>query len=133
MILGIGTDLVEIARIEQALARTPRLPERILTVDELDAFRRHARPALFLAKRFAAKEAAVKALGTGIGRGISWQHFAVSHDALGRPLLHVSGAAAQRATDMGISHWHLSYTDERAYVSAFVIAEGSEIVCRPSD
>ncbi len=124
MIVGIGTDLLEIARIEQALARTPRLPERILTPAELDAFRQHARPALFLAKRFAAKEAAVKALGTGIGRGISWQHFEVSHDVLGRPLLQVQGEAAKRAVDAGISHWHLSYTDERAYVSAFVIAEG---------
>ncbi len=124
MIVGIGTDLLEIARIEQALARTPRLPERILTPAELDAFRQHARPALFLAKRFAAKEAAVKALGTGIGRGISWQHFEVSHDPLGRPLLRVQGAAANRAKAAGIDYWHLSYTDERAYVSAFVIAEG---------
>lgn len=124
MIVGIGTDLLEIARIEQALARTPRLPERILTPVELESFRQHARPALFLAKRFAAKEAAVKALGTGIGRGISWQHFEVSHDPLGRPLLAVSGEAANRAAEAGIDHWHLSYTDERAYVSAFVIAEG---------
>jgi holo-[acyl-carrier protein] synthase len=124
MIVGIGTDLLEIARMEQALARTPRLPERILTPAELNAYRSHARPALFLAKRFAAKEAAVKALGTGIGRGISWQHFEVSHDPLGRPLLQVSGAAASRAAQLGIRAWHLSYTDERAYVSAFVIAEG---------
>lgn len=124
MIVGIGTDLLEIVRIEQALARTPRLPERILTPQELEAYRQHARPVLFLAKRFAAKEAAVKALGTGIGRGISWQHFEISHDSLGRPLLKVSGEAAKRAAASGVSHWHLSYTDERAYVSAFVIAEG---------
>ncbi|GAA0791024.1 holo-ACP synthase [Marinobacterium sediminicola] len=124
MIVGIGTDLLEIARMERALARTPRLPERILTQAELTAFREHARPALFLAKRFAAKEAAVKALGTGIGRGISWQHFEISHDPLGRPLLSVKDEAASRAAAAGIHRWHLSYTDERAYVSAFVIAEG---------
>ncbi|MBV0933538.1 holo-ACP synthase [Marinobacterium weihaiense] len=124
MIVGIGTDLLEIARIEQALARTPRLPARILTPTELGAYARHPRPVLFLAKRFAAKEAAVKALGTGIGRGISWQHFAVNHDPLGRPLLQVQGAAAEHAQALGITDWHLSYTDERAYVSAFVIAEG---------
>lgn len=124
MIFGIGTDLLEIVRIEQALTRTPRLPARILTPVELAAFEQHARPALFLAKRFAAKEAAVKALGTGIGHGISWQHFEVAHDSLGRPLLHVEGAAAQKAAESGITRWHLSYSDEQSYVSAFVIAEG---------
>jgi|SRR5690554_565310 holo-[acyl-carrier protein] synthase len=123
MIFGIGTDIVEIDRIRQALARTPRLPQRILTPEEQDAFNRSARPEVFLAKRFAAKEAAVKALGTGIGRGISWQHFRVEHDALGRPLLRLTGAAEALAQQQGIGHWHLSYSDERAQVIAFVIAE----------
>ncbi|MBA4501377.1 holo-ACP synthase [Marinobacterium marinum] len=123
MIVGIGTDLLEIERIRQALARTPRLPERILTLQERAAFHRHTRPEIFLAKRFAAKEAAVKALGTGIGRGISWQHFEISHDPLGRPLLSLSGEAALEAARRGIQRWHLSYSDERAYISAFVIAE----------
>lgn len=123
MIFGIGTDIIEIDRIRQAIARTPRLPQRILTPEELDAFNRHRRPEVFLAKRFAAKEAAVKALGTGIGRGISWQHFCVLHDALGRPLLQLSGAAASLATQQGITHWHLSYSDEQAQVVAFVVAE----------
>lgn len=123
MIFGIGTDIVEIDRIRHALARTPRLPQRILTAEELAAFERAARPSVFLAKRFAAKEAAVKALGTGIGRGISWQHFAVQHDALGRPLLELTGAARELAEQQGIMRWHLSYSDERTQVVAFVIAE----------
>ncbi|MBR9829778.1 MAG: holo-ACP synthase [Oceanospirillales bacterium] len=123
MIVGIGTDLLEIARIRAALARTPRLPERILTPAELAVFQEHRQPAIFLAKRFAAKEAAVKALGTGIGRGISWQHFEIGHDPLGRPLLRVCGEAQRQAAVRGITHWHLSYTDERDYISAFVIAE----------
>ncbi len=123
MIYGIGTDIVEIDRIRQALVRTPRLPLRILTPEELDAFNNSARPEVFLAKRFAAKEAAVKALGTGIGRGISWQHFSVQHDALGRPLLQLAGAAETLACEQGISRWHLSYSDEQALVVAFVVAE----------
>lgn len=123
MIRGIGTDIVEIARMRQALARTPRLPQRILTPEELEAFRKSTDPAVFLAKRFAAKEAAVKALGTGIGRGISWQHFTVRHDPLGRPLLDVSGAALALARQAGIEHWHLSCSDERTQVIAFVVAE----------
>ena len=70
MIAGFGTDIVEVARIEQALDRTPALARRILTPAELDVFSAAREPARFLAKRFAAKEACVKALGTGIGRVI---------------------------------------------------------------
>ncbi|MFC6671689.1 holo-ACP synthase [Marinobacterium aestuariivivens] len=69
MILGIGTDLVQIDRIASALARTPALAQRVLTPAEQSGFEASRDPARFLAKRFAAKEAAVKALGTGIGRG----------------------------------------------------------------
>lgn len=123
MIIGIGTDLLEIARMEAALARTPRLSERILTPWEREAYARSRDQARFLAKRFAAKEAAAKALGTGIGRGVSWQHLEVGHDANGRPLLRAFGGALAAAQRQGITRWHLSYSDERGYVSAFVIAE----------
>jgi holo-[acyl-carrier protein] synthase len=123
MIYAIGTDMVEIERIRRALARTPRLPQRILTPAELNAFQQSAHPERFLAKRFAAKEAAVKALGTGIGRGISWQHFSVLHDPHGRPRLQLTGAADALARRQGIDRWHLSLSDERALVVAFVVAE----------
>lgn len=123
MIAGIGTDVLQISRIREALARTPRLPERILTPVEYEAYTQAAKPDIFLAKRFAAKEAAVKALGTGIGRGISWQHFEISHDPLGRPLLNVLGEARERAEAQGIRRFHLSYSDEKEYVVAFVVAE----------
>ncbi|WP_261844017.1 holo-ACP synthase [Aliamphritea ceti] len=123
MICGIGTDILDIARIELALARTPKLSDRILTPAEREAFAESAQPARFLAKRFAAKEAAVKALGTGIGHGIGWQQFEVSHDALGKPLLAVTGNAESRAEAAGIRAWHLSYSDEQTHVVAFVIAE----------
>lgn len=123
MIFGIGTDILKISRMKASLIRTPRLPERILTLVELEGFRASNCPAIFLAKRFAAKEAAVKALGTGIGRGISWQHFEISHNKLGRPILSLSGAAKVRAEQYGLSSFHLSYSDEQEYVVAFVIAE----------
>lgn len=123
MIVGIGTDLLQIERMQAALKRTPRLSERILTPAERERFATSADPARFLAKRFAAKEAAAKALGTGIGRGVSWQHLEVGHDDNGRPVLRVTAGARVIAERQGISHWHLSYTDERDYVSAFVIAE----------
>lgn len=123
MIVGVGTDLLDIRRIGKALARTPRFAERILTVDELEQYGRSTQPINFLAKRFAAKEAAVKALGTGIGRGISWQHFTVSYDALGRPLMMISGGAAEKAVQLGIRQIHISYSDEADHIVAFAVAE----------
>ncbi|WP_027857912.1 holo-ACP synthase [Marinobacterium jannaschii] len=123
MIKGIGTDIIQISRVSKALARSPRLAARILTPQELSQFETKTRKALFLAKRFAAKEAAVKALGTGIGRGVSWQHLTVSHDEWGKPMLEISGGALQRAQQLNISSLHLSYSDEQEYVVAFVVAE----------
>jgi holo-[acyl-carrier protein] synthase len=124
VIIGLGTDIVAIARIAKALERTPALAKRILTETELEQFRVSTQPERFLAKRFAAKEAAVKALGTGVGNGVGWQHVETSHNELGRPLLSISSTAAQIAEQLGITHWHLSYTDEVDYVVAQVIAEG---------
>lgn len=123
MIFGIGTDLVQIDRIASALARTPALAQRVLTPAEQAGFEASRDPARFLAKRFAAKEAAVKALGTGIGRGVSWQHLEVGHDALGKPCLQLNGGAEARARELGIGQLHLSYSDEQQLVVAFVVAE----------
>ncbi len=123
MIKGIGTDIIQIQRVRRALARSKRLPERVLTTEELAQFHASSRPELFFAKRFAAKEAAVKALGTGIGRGVGWQHLQVTHDSWGKPALRLSGGAAARAEAMQIQVLHLSYSDEQEYVVAFVVAE----------
>lgn len=123
MIVGLGTDIVEIARIEAALARTPALARRILTPAEQVAFDSARTPARLLAKHFAAKEAAVKALGTGIGRGVGWQQLQVVRRSGQAPVLALSGQAAEIARQRGIRHWHLSYSDERHYVTATVIAE----------
>lgn len=124
MIMGVGTDILQIARIEQSLQRTPKLAERILTSDELKFFAEDSRPALFLAKRFAAKEAVSKALGTGIGRGVSWHHIQIDKDEYGRPLVTLVEGAEARATSLGITNLQLSYSDEREYIVAFAVAEG---------
>ncbi|MBY4676791.1 holo-ACP synthase [Marinobacterium arenosum] len=123
MIAGVGTDIIEIARIAKAIARTPRLPERILTPAELPRYQTSKDQPRFLAKRFAAKEAAAKALGTGIGRGVSWQHLEIGHNGDGQPQLSLSGGAALRAGQLGIRRLHLSYSDEKQLVIAFVVAE----------
>ena len=123
MIVGIGTDILQIDRMSAALKRTPRLPERILTPEELEKFRAHRQPEIFLAKRFAAKEAAVKALGIGIGRGISWQQLRVSNDEAGAPTLHYSGEFAEQCKLKGVVGAHLSLSDEQHYAVATVILE----------
>lgn len=124
MIRGIGSDILQISRIEAALERTAGLERRILTAPELTAFSDSSFPARFLAKRFAAKEAIVKALGTGIGRGVSWQHIEIDKDQFGKPLVRLSEGAEQRAEQLEIRNIHLSYSDEKEYVVAFVVAEG---------
>lgn len=122
-IAGLGTDIVQISRIERSLARSPALAERVLTAAELLEFSGHAQPARFLAKRFAAKEAAAKALGTGIGRGVSWQQFQIDHNELGAPLLCCSGYSLELLQQRGILHSWLSISDELEYACATVILE----------
>lgn len=122
-IVGLGTDIIEIARIEQSLTRSPRLVQRVLTDSEQQILAAHGQPARYFAKRFAAKEAAAKALGTGIGRGISFQHFTVSNDPSGRPQLELTGPAKALADSMQVRSVWLSISDEQAYACATVILE----------
>lgn len=121
MIHGIGTDIVAIARIEEGLQRHgDRFAERILADSEIEGFRAAVRPASYLAKRFAAKEAMAKAMGTGFRDGLSLRHIAVGHDAKGRPLIELNGRAEELCRELGIGACHLSLSDERDYAVAFV-------------
>ncbi|ASK54514.1 holo-ACP synthase [Vibrio tarriae] len=124
MIVGLGTDIAEIERVEKALARSgENFARRILTDSELEQFLALKQQGRFLAKRFAAKEAASKALGTGIAQGVSFHDFTISNDALGKPLLSLSGKAAQLAAQLQVVNIHLSISDERHYAMATVILE----------
>jgi holo-[acyl-carrier protein] synthase len=121
MIVGIGTDIVAIERIRKALSRRGEaLAARLLSEDEFQDFVRHVNPERFLAKRFAAKEAALKALGTGLRHGLRWSDIAVGHEPDGKPVLHFSGRAAALAA---AHRSHLSISDEQDYAVAFVIME----------
>ena len=127
MIKGIGTDIVEINRIANSIERTgERFINRILTPHERQQLDQLSpeKQASFVAKRFAAKEAAVKALGTGIGSGVSFQHFTVVNLASGKPTLEVDAALSQRL-DFD-ANWHLSLSDERDFALAFVTLEAKE-------
>jgi holo-[acyl-carrier protein] synthase len=121
MTIAIGTDIVEIKRIADALERQgDKFVQRILTESEIAEFRERGNSVAFLAKRFAAKEAIAKALGTGIGRGISFQHMIVSNNAEGAPQVELQEKAAQRLTELGGTRVLLSLSDEKNYALAYV-------------
>lgn len=123
MILGIGTDLAVIERVAKAISRHgERFARRILTDAELERYRDHPQQAAYLAKRFAAKEATAKALGTGIGP-ISWQDMEVGRTGAGAPLMSLSGAAAERVAGHASVVCHLSITDDAGLAQAFVVLE----------
>jgi holo-[acyl-carrier protein] synthase len=122
-IVGLGTDIVEIARFANSSVAQPGIAKKVLTPSEFEQFTTLAHPHRFLAKRFAAKEAAVKALGTGIGHGVSWQDLTITHTEKGQPQLHFTGGFAQQAKALGVTHAHLSISDEQAYATATVILE----------
>lgn len=125
-ILGHGIDLVENERIAQMLDRhADRFLERCFTPGERDyAQVNAARRIEHLAARFAAKEAALKAIGTGWRDGIAWTDIEVVRDAMGKPLLRVTGKVAQIAAEQGITSWLVSLTHTKTYASASVIACG---------
>jgi len=122
MVKGIGTDLVELSRVEQTLQRYgDRFVDRVLTVKEKQLFDKSKQPVSFLAKRWAAKEAAAKALGTGIGASAGFLDFYIDHDDLGAPKLILSGKAAETASIKGVKLTHISLSDEQHYALAFVV------------
>lgn len=121
MIFGIGTDIVSVSRIRDALQRHgERFARRILADSELEAFNRAVHPENFVAKRFAAKEAAAKAFGTGFSGGLAMRDIAVVNDALGKPELSFHGRAVSLCEELGIGKHFLSLSDEREHAIAFV-------------
>ena len=125
MILGIGTDLCEIGRVQRALDRHgERFARRILVESELDRFRSHRKPAAYLAKRFAAKEAFSKAMGTGIHFPVNWHNVSVENGRSGRPMLRFSEALEILLRVRGVTATHLSLTDDVGMACAFVVLEG---------
>ncbi|QMV13292.1 holo-ACP synthase [Vibrio spartinae] len=125
-IVGFGTDIVEIERIAAAISRNgDAFAQRILSEREFAIYTQSKKPERFLAKRFAVKEAASKALGTGIAQGVSLQDFTVLNDELGKPWLQLSGKAEEFAQSFGVNAIHLSISDERRYAVASVILENN--------
>lgn len=126
MIYGIGTDIVEYARIEQMYSRYgARFAARILSERELAEFQTHPNQARLLAKRFAAKEALAKAVGSGLRHPVSLRRISVTHDGLGKPVLQFDELLRNHLAQLGINGHHLSISDERNLVAAFVVLESN--------
>ena len=126
MIVGVGIDIVEHGRIERIHARYgDKFARRILDEMEMDDYRKAPSQVSLLAKRFAAKEAASKALGTGFARGITLNMICVRHDDDGRPLLELYASAAEHANKLGVVTPWLSISDEESYSIAMVVLESS--------
>ncbi|MDX1694827.1 MAG: holo-ACP synthase [Ketobacteraceae bacterium] len=128
MILGIGTDIVSVPRMAGNIEKHgDAFAERVLAGCELEEYQQTRHKASYLAKRFAVKEAAAKALGTGFAEGVTWRHIFTDHDEQGKPLLVLTDEALRRARDMGVNRHHLSVSDEKEHAVAFVILEGAAV------
>ena len=124
MIFGIGTDIVEVARIKASIEEFgDAFAQRILAESEFASYQESAIKPRFLAKRFAAKEAFSKALGTGLRAPATLQNIAVSHDALGKPVLILAPELQTLLQSKNISHMHISISDEKNLAAAFVVLE----------
>ncbi len=126
MIHGIGTDIVELSRIERMWEQHgQRFAERILSATELSELDGHHAPARLLAKRFAAKEAFSKAVGSGMRGPVGFRSIGVAHDGLGKPVLTFDDALCIHLAQLGINGHHLSISDERGMIVAFVVLESA--------
>jgi holo-[acyl-carrier protein] synthase len=126
MILGIGTDLAEVARIRQSIARYGnRFLDRLYTEGERLYASSKANAAERYAARFAAKEAGMKAIGTGWSRGVTWKDFEVVNERSGRPILVLGGVARKIADQMGVQFISISLTHTADLAYAIVILENS--------
>lgn len=125
MIVGLGTDIVEIDRIAAMIERHgDAFVDRIFTPAERDYCDSKKNAAQHFAGRWAGKEAAMKALGTGFVPGIRWHDFEILPEKSGAPILSLSGGAAERANTMGMTRWHVTMSHGKAYATATVIGEG---------
>jgi|TARA_B110000503_G_C7034914_1_gene365654 holo-[acyl-carrier protein] synthase len=124
VIYGIGTDIVEVGRIESSIEKFgDDFAKRILAESEMPSYLATSIKSRFIAKRFAAKEAFSKALGTGLRVPATFQNIAVSHDALGKPILVLAKELQDFLTVKNISHMHITISDEKNLAAAFVVLE----------
>lgn len=124
MIFGTGVDIVEIARIRKSLENhSPRFEARIFTSGETDYCQNKAEPAIHFAARFAAKEAVMKCLGTGMDQGIAFKDIEVIRETSGKPRIRMHGKGKELSRELGIKAIHISISHDKKYAVAQAIAE----------
>lgn len=124
MIFSIGTDIVDVNRMQAKLEKSgPRFAQKILSAREYEEFVTVKKPAHFLAKRFAVKEALLKALGRGFGEDMGFSDIEVMHDDNGKPSLQCHHGIQALLETLQITHTHLTIADEQNYAVAFVVLE----------
>ena len=128
MIFGIGTDIVEMSRMQSTWERFgEHFARRILMDEEMELFKRTKQPARFLAMRFAGKEATVKAMGTGFAHGVWLRDVGITSNEWGRPLIIWSERGQKMCDQLGIGKGHVSLTDDAGLVLAFAVVETADI------
>lgn len=125
MVIGVGTDIIEVDRVEKAIKKTSRFFDKIYTAQEQNYYKEKHKKVETLAGFFAAKEAVSKALGTGF-RSFGMQDIEIITDALGKPQVYLYGQAEELAKRLGIQTIHISISHCKSYATAFAIAEGGE-------
>ena len=127
MVRGLGIDLVAVSRIEEAARRHgERFLKRLFTETEIAYCARHPQPARHWAARFAAKEAGMKALGTGWSGGVTFRSIEVVNLASGQPTLVLHGASAERAQSLGATSAHVTISHDGGYAMACVVLSGPD-------
>lgn len=127
MIFGVGTDIVELSRVQAVYERFgERFVTRLLMDEEIELFRRSKHPIRFLAMRFAGKEATVKAMGTGFAHGVWIRDVGILSNDWGRPLVAWSERGQRVCDRLGIGKGHVSLTDDAGLVIAFAVVEARE-------
>jgi holo-[acyl-carrier protein] synthase len=128
VIFGIGTDIVEMSRMQSTWERFgEHFARRILMDEEMELFKRTKQPARFLAMRFAGKEATVKAMGTGFAHGVWLRDVGITNNEWGRPLIIWSERGQKMCDQLGIGKGHVSLTDDAGLVLAFAVVEAADI------
>lgn len=124
MIFGIGTDIVSYSRISRLHQRyDQRFAQRVLSAKEWPNYNASGDPVRFLMKRFVAKEAFAKAIGTGLRSPVTLQRICIEHDTLGKPILVFDKTLAEFVADLRVTRHHISISDERDSAVAFVVLE----------
>jgi holo-[acyl-carrier protein] synthase len=127
MIFGIGTDIVEMSRMQSTWERFgEHFARRILMDEEMELFKRTKQRARFLAMRFAGKEATVKAMGTGFAHGVWMRDVGITSNEWGRPLIIWSERGQKVCDQLGIGNGHVSLTDDAGLVMAFAVVETAD-------